>query len=73
MIAVAAVILLTARVGGAPVIALGLAFSFGLYGVVKKVVPVEHPPVGLFVSAPAGSSTAGIWRGAEGSSLRTAG
>lgn len=41
LIAVAAVVLLSAGVGGTPLIALGLAFSFGLYGAVKKVVPVD--------------------------------
>ena len=40
-IAVAAVVLLAVGVGGNPVIALGLAFSFGLYGAVKKVVRVD--------------------------------
>lgn len=42
-IAVAAVVLLSAGVGGVPMIALGLAFSFGLYGAVKKVVKVDPP------------------------------
>ncbi|MCV7179905.1 EamA family transporter RarD [Mycolicibacterium sphagni] len=41
MIALAAVVLLAIEVGGPPFIALGLAFSFGFYGVVKKVVPVD--------------------------------
>ncbi len=40
-IATAAVVLLAAGVGGSPVIALGLAVSFALYGAVKKVVPVD--------------------------------
>ena len=40
-IAVAAVVLLEAGMGGDPQIALGLAFSFGLYGAVKKVVRVD--------------------------------
>jgi chloramphenicol-sensitive protein RarD len=40
-IAVIAVVVLTVEVGNPPVIALGLAFSFGLYGLVKKVVPVD--------------------------------
>lgn len=46
LIAVAAVVLLSAGVGGMPLIALGLALSFGLYGAVKKVVPVD-PRVSL--------------------------
>ncbi|BBY61234.1 EamA family transporter RarD [Mycolicibacterium sarraceniae] len=41
LIALAAVLLLAFEVGGPPFIALGLAFTFGLYGVVKKVVPVD--------------------------------
>ncbi|WP_319436453.1 EamA family transporter RarD [Mycobacterium sp. RTGN5] len=40
-IALAAVVLLAIEVGGPPFIALGLAFSFGLYGAVKKVVPTD--------------------------------
>lgn len=40
-IALAAVVLLGVGVGGVPWIALGLAFSFGLYGAVKKVVPTD--------------------------------
>ena len=41
LIAVAAVVLLSSGVGGTPWIALGLAFSFGLYGAVKKIVMVD--------------------------------
>lgn len=41
LIALAAVILLGVEVGGPPWVALGLAFTFGLYGAVKKVVPVD--------------------------------
>ena len=40
-IAVAAVAVLTAQVGGPPVIALALATSFGVYGLVKKVVDAD--------------------------------
>ena len=40
-IAVAAVVLLSVGVGGVPLIGLGLALSFGLYGAVKKVVAVD--------------------------------
>jgi chloramphenicol-sensitive protein RarD len=39
--AAAGVALLTASSGGMPWISLGLAFSFGLYGLVRKVVAVE--------------------------------
>lgn len=41
VIAVVAVVVLTARVGGPPVIALTLAASFGTYGLVKKVVDAD--------------------------------
>ena len=41
VIAVAAVVLLSSGVSGVPLIALGLALSFGLYGAVKKVVVVD--------------------------------
>jgi chloramphenicol-sensitive protein RarD len=41
VIAVAAVAVLAVEVGAPPVIALALAVSFGLYGAVKKVVPVD--------------------------------
>lgn len=40
-IAVAAVVVLTVQVGAPPYIGLGLALTFGLYGAVKKVVPVD--------------------------------
>jgi chloramphenicol-sensitive protein RarD len=40
-IAVVAVVVLTIEVGAPPVIGLGLALSFALYGAVKKVVPVD--------------------------------
>ncbi|KDE97457.1 protein rarD [Mycolicibacterium aromaticivorans JS19b1 = JCM 16368] len=50
LIALAAVILLGVEVGGPPIIALGLASTFGLYGVVKKVVPTD-PRVSVGVEA----------------------
>jgi chloramphenicol-sensitive protein RarD len=40
-IAVVAVVVLTVEVGALPLIGLGLALSFGLYGAVKKVVPTD--------------------------------
>jgi chloramphenicol-sensitive protein RarD len=49
-IAVVAVVVLTVEVGTVPVIALGLAVSFGLYGAVKKVVPVD-PRVSVGIEA----------------------
>ena len=50
LIALAAVILLSVEVGDVPVIALGLAGSFGLYGAVKKLVAVD-PPVSVGLEA----------------------
>jgi chloramphenicol-sensitive protein RarD len=49
-IAVIAVVILTVEVGAPPIIGLGLALSFGLYGAVKKVVPVD-PRVSVGVEA----------------------
>jgi chloramphenicol-sensitive protein RarD len=49
-IAVVAVVVLTVEVGAPPVIGLGLALSFGLYGAVKKVVPTD-PRVSVGVEA----------------------
>ena len=50
LIAVVAVVVLAVEVGTPPVIALGLALSFGLYGAVKKVVPTD-PRVSVGVEA----------------------
>jgi len=47
-LAVAAVVVLTAEVGQFPYVAVGLATSFGLYGLVKKVV-VADPRVSVAV------------------------
>ncbi|MCW1960083.1 MAG: EamA family transporter RarD [Mycobacterium sp.] len=41
ILATAAVVLLSTGLGGPPLIALGLALSFGMYGAVKKVVPTD--------------------------------
>jgi chloramphenicol-sensitive protein RarD len=49
-IGLVAVVLLTVEVGALPVIGLGLASSFGLYGAVKKVVPTD-PRVSVGVEA----------------------
>jgi chloramphenicol-sensitive protein RarD len=49
-VAVAAVAVLTAQVGGLPVIALALATSFGVYGLLKKVVTVD-PRVSVAVES----------------------
>jgi chloramphenicol-sensitive protein RarD len=50
VIAVVAVVVLTVEVGALPLIGLGLALSFGLYGAVKKVVPTD-PRVSVGVEA----------------------
>ena len=49
-IAVVAVTVLAAQAGAPPWIAFGLAFSFGIYGAVKKVVPTD-PRVSVAVEA----------------------
>lgn len=49
-IAVIAVVVLTVEVGAPPYIGLGLALTFGLYGVVKKVVPAD-PRVSVGIEA----------------------
>lgn len=49
-VAVSAVVVLTVEVGTVPLIALGLALSFGLYGAVKKVMPVD-PRVSVGIEA----------------------
>src|SRR5262245_21343729 len=49
-VAVVAVVVLTVEVGEPPLIGLGLALSFGLYGAVKKVVPVD-PTVSVGIEA----------------------
>jgi chloramphenicol-sensitive protein RarD len=49
-IAVVAVMVLTVEVGSPPIIGLGLALSFALYGAVKKVVPTD-PRVSVGIEA----------------------
>ncbi|QZT64672.1 EamA family transporter RarD [Mycolicibacterium austroafricanum] len=49
-IAVAAVVILTVQLGQPPVVGLGLALSFGLYGAVKKVVRTD-PRVSVGIEA----------------------
>jgi chloramphenicol-sensitive protein RarD len=41
IIAVVAVVILTVQLGAPPLISIGLALSFGLYGAVKKLVPTD--------------------------------
>lgn len=50
VIAIVAVLVLTVEVGSPPLIGLGLALSFGLYGAVKKLVPTD-PRVSVGVEA----------------------
>lgn len=49
-IAAVAVVVFTVEVGAPPVIGIGLALSFGLYGAVKKVVPTD-PRVSVGIEA----------------------
>ncbi|MEZ0339655.1 EamA family transporter RarD [Mycobacterium sp. pV006] len=49
-LAVVAVVVLTVSLGELPLVGLGLAFSFGLYGAVKKLVPTD-PRVSVGVEA----------------------
>jgi chloramphenicol-sensitive protein RarD len=49
-IAIVAVIVLAAEIGGPPIIALALATSFGIYGLVKKVVTAD-PRVSVAVES----------------------
>ncbi len=67
-LAAAGVLNMAIGVGVIPWVALGLAFSFGLYGVVKKTLPVSAP-TGLFweaalLSIPAAGLV--VWVGASG-------
>ncbi len=50
LIAAVAIVVLSVEVGATPLIGLGLAFSFGLYGVVKKVITCD-PRVSVGVEA----------------------
>jgi chloramphenicol-sensitive protein RarD len=60
-IAVIAVGVLTVSFGALPVIGLGLALSFGLYGAVKKVVPTDpRVSVGIEAAIAAGPAVAFI-------------
>ena len=48
--------------GEVPVIALSLAFSFGLYGLIRKLLPVDALP-GLFIEVLLLVAPAGLWLG----------
>ena len=52
-LAVVAVVVLTAEVGAPPYVAIGLAASFALYGLVKKVVVADWLTVSVVVPLPA--------------------
>ena len=60
LLAVAAVVLLQVGVAGNPMIALGLAVSFGIYGAVKKIVRVD-PPVSVTVETAIAAPFAAIY------------
>ncbi|MFM8597417.1 MAG: EamA family transporter RarD [Mycobacterium sp.] len=60
LIALGAIVLLSAGVSGPPLIALGLAVSFALYGAVKKVVPVD-PQVSVGVEAAFAAPVAAVY------------
>jgi len=62
VIAVAAVLTLGVQFGAPPWIALALAFSFGLYGAVKKVVPTD-PRVSVGVEAAIAAPVALVYLG----------
>lgn len=62
LIAVVAVVILAVQFGAPPWIALGLAFSFGLYGGVKKVVPTD-PRVSVGVEAAVAAPAAAVYVG----------
>jgi chloramphenicol-sensitive protein RarD len=69
-IAATGVVVLTVQAGRPPWIALGLAFSFGTYGLIKKVVGVD-PAAGLAVEAAVLTPVAAgylIWLGLAGQS-----
>lgn len=59
-LAAAGVAVQIAVLGEVPLVSLGLAFSFGLYGVLKKVVPIS-PPMGLFIETAAVTPAACAW------------
>ena len=60
LLAAAAVILLSVGVGGLPWIGIGLAFSFGLYGAVKKVVRTD-PRVSVAVETAIAAPFAAVY------------
>ena len=60
LLATAAVILLSVGVGGLPWIGIGLAFSFGLYGAVKKVVRTD-PRVSVAVETAIAAPFAAVY------------
>jgi chloramphenicol-sensitive protein RarD len=63
-LAAAGVIVLIVGAGELPLVALALAFSFALYGLVRKLVPVEAMP-GLFVEVVLIAPFAALWLGLQ--------
>lgn len=60
LLALTAVALLSVGVGGPPMIAIGLALSFALYGAVKKVVPTD-PRVSVAVETAIAAPIAAVY------------
>ncbi len=66
-LAAAGVTVLIVAAGELPIVALSLAFSFALYGLVRKLIPVEAMP-GLFIEVLLLAPLAAIWLGLQYSS-----
>ncbi|MDJ0521730.1 MAG: EamA family transporter RarD [Planctomycetota bacterium] len=63
-LAAAGVGVLIVEAGEIPLVALALAFSFGLYGLVRKLAPIDAMP-GLFVEVVLLTPLAGVWLGLQ--------
>ena len=63
-LAAAGVGVLIVEAGEIPLVALTLAFSFGLYGLVRKLAPIDAMP-GLFVEVVLLTPLAGVWLGLQ--------
>jgi chloramphenicol-sensitive protein RarD len=71
-LAASGVLFLAWHQGGVPVIPLALAFSFGTYGLIRKVIPVEAID-GLLIETAILSPLSLIWLVAAGTALTPAG
>ncbi|MEG1602701.1 MAG: EamA family transporter RarD [Cloacibacillus sp.] len=60
LLALAGVLVQVFYLGEVPLVSLGLALSFGLYGVLKKAVAVS-PPIGLFIETISVAPAALLW------------